>query len=157
MTVALLTKARVDFHASLLGNVLFENKDGVLSNADKGNKQSVAIARGIADRMRGELEKQDHLIAQKSGKAFEEACSDFVVATFRRLSHLRPGTWLVGRAIDERRPNIADFEQYSHLHRLYELAKKDAELRAVLQTDYLITPDVIIARTPEPDSCCAAF
>lgn len=148
---ALLARARADFHASLLGSVLFVNKDGLLSNADKSSKGSIAIARGIADRMLGELATQEHLIAQKSGKAFEEACSDFIVATFGSLSHLRPGSWQVGRSIEGRRPNIADFEQYAHLHRLYEIAKKDAELRAVLQTDYLITPDVIIARVPEPD------
>jgi hypothetical protein len=151
MTTALLAEARADFHASLLGSVLFINKDGVLSNADKANKGSVAIASGIAARMLGKKATQEHLIAQKSGKAFEEACSDFIVATFSKLDHLRPGTWQVGRSIEGRRPNIADFEQYAHLHRLYELARKDAELRAVLQTDYLITPDVVIARMPEPD------
>lgn len=149
--VALLASARAEFHRSLLGSVLFVNKDGLLSNADKSNKGSIAIAQGIAQRMLGELATQEHLIAQKSGKAFEEACSDFVAVTFRGLAHLRPGTWQVGRAIEGRRPNIADFEQYAHLHRLYDIAKKDAELRAVLQTDYLITPDVIIARLPEPD------
>jgi len=152
MTAALLARARTDFHASLLGSVLFVNKEGLFSNADKSNKGSIALARGIAERMLGEIATQEHLIAQKSGKAFEEACSDFVAATFLKLDHLRPGTWQVGRAIEGRRPNIADFEQYAHLHRLYEIAKKDAELRAVLQTDYLITPDVIIARVPEPDS-----
>jgi hypothetical protein len=56
------------------------------------------------------------------------------------------------RSVGRPAPNIADLEQYARLHRLYENAKKDAELRAVLQTDYLITPDVIIARVPEPDS-----
>lgn len=152
MKTALLAQARADFHTSLLGSVLFINKDGLLSNADKSSRGSIAIAQGIAERMLGKKAIQDHLIAQKSGKAFEEACSDFVVATFSKLAHLRPGTWQVGRAIEGRRPNIADFEQYAHLHRLYEIAKKDAELRAVLQTDYLITPDVIIARVPEPDS-----
>jgi hypothetical protein len=151
MRAAFLARARAEFHTSLLGNVLFINKDGVLSNADKANRGSVAIAQGIAERMLGKAATKEHLIAQKSGKAFEEACSDFVVATFSKLDHLRPGTWQVGRAIEGRRPNIADFEQYAHLHRLYEIAKKDAELRAVLQTDYLITPDVIVARVPEPD------
>jgi hypothetical protein len=43
MTDALLTKARADFHISLLGSVLFVNKDGLLSNADKANKASIAI------------------------------------------------------------------------------------------------------------------
>lgn len=152
MTHSLLAQARRDFHTSLLGSVLFLNKDGILSNADKGNRGSIAIAEGIAKRMLGEIATQEHLIAQKSGKAFEECCSDFVTATFNRLSHLRPGTWQVGRSIGGKRPNIADFEQYAHLHRLYEIARKDAELRAVLQTDYLITPDVIIARVPEPDT-----
>lgn len=149
---SLLTHARRDFHASLFGSVLFRNKEGIYSNADKGNKGSISIAEGIAKRMLGEIAVQEHLIAQKSGKAFEECCSDFVVATFPSLTHLRPGTWLVGRSITGRRPNIADFEQYAHLHRLYEIAQRDAELRAVLQTDYLITPDVIIARAPEPDT-----
>lgn len=150
-SASLLAKARRDFHSSLFGTVLFINRDGILSNADKANKGSIAIARAIAERMLGEAVAQDHLIAQKSGKAFEECCSDFLRATFGKLQHLRPGRWQIGRWIEERRPSIADFEQYAHLHKLYEIAKRDAELRAVLQTDYLITPDVVIARLSEPD------
>lgn len=146
-----LSQARRDFHTSLFGNVLCINDNGILSNADKSSRGSVRIAEGIAQRMLGEAEIRQHLVAQKSGKAFEECCSDFIVATFLQLAHLRPGTWRVGRMIEGGRPDIADFEQYAHLNKLYAIAKRDPELAAVLQTDYLITPDVVIARVPEPD------
>ncbi|HXG57681.1 MAG TPA: NgoMIV family type II restriction endonuclease [Thermoanaerobaculia bacterium] len=149
--LSFLADARRAFHASLFGNVLYINEKGVLSNADKASKGSVRIAEGIAKRMIGEAELRDHLVAQKSGKAFEECCSDFIVTSFAKLRHLRPGTWQMGRFVESRRPDIADFEQYAHLHKLYEIARRDPELAAVLQTDYLITPDVVIARVPEPD------
>jgi hypothetical protein len=151
MKSSFLSKARRDFHTSLFGSVLYINDKGVLSNADKANKSSVRIAEGIAQRMLGNAASREHLVAQQSGRAFEECCSDFVVSAFGRLSHLRPGTWQAGRMIDGSRPDIADFEQYAHLHKLYEIAKRDPELAAVLQGDYIITPDVVIARVPEPD------
>lgn len=147
----LLSELRRRFHEDLFGNVLYINDKGVLSNADKANRGSVRIAEGIAERMIGSAELREHLVGQKSGKAFEEVCAEFVAAAFGSLQHLRPGTWKIGRMIDGRRPVIADFDQYHHLHKLYEIAKKDPELAAVLQTDYLITPDVVIARVPEPD------
>jgi hypothetical protein len=47
---------------------------------------------------------------------------------------------------------IAHFEQYAHLTALKIAAKKDRALAAALQSDYTITPDIIIARESEDDS-----
>jgi hypothetical protein len=61
---------------------------------------------------------------------------------------LRPGKWSVianpGR--------IGQFEQYQHLDALLELVKNHPETRASLGGDYLIRPDLVIVREPEPDT-----
>ncbi len=46
---------------------------------------------------------------------------------------------------------ISNFQQYHHLLKLAERAKKDPELRAVLGGDYFIEPDVVLVRQAETD------
>src|SRR5690606_5188766 len=46
---------------------------------------------------------------------------------------------------------IARFAQYAHLDDLAELASATPALAAALGSDYLIKPDVVIYRNPEPD------
>jgi hypothetical protein len=47
---------------------------------------------------------------------------------------------------------IASFDQYAHLDELEAIAKSNREIATALGSDYLIKPDIIIARTPEDDS-----
>ncbi len=47
---------------------------------------------------------------------------------------------------------IGQFEQYQHLDALLELVKNHPETRASLGGDYLIRPDLVIVREPEPDT-----
>lgn len=70
----------------------------------------------------------------------------FLEATFPRLSHLRPGGWLI-------RPGtaISGFEQYAHLDALRQAAAANRELAAALGSDYTIKPDIVVTRQPEPD------
>ena len=48
-------EARIAYHASLLKNVLSIDSDGVPSNADKHNTNSVRIAFGIAQILKSEI------------------------------------------------------------------------------------------------------
>ncbi|MGB5072043.1 MAG: NgoMIV family type II restriction endonuclease, partial [Flavobacteriales bacterium] len=68
------------------------------------------------------------------------------------LGHLRPGKWTVSKGIGGGRLGIARFDQYSHLEALDHLARENPELAAALGGDYLIKPDVVVYRDPEPDS-----
>jgi len=89
------------------------------------------------------------LAAQMSGKKFETICERFLLETFLKLGHLRPGQWEIGRLGG--RLGIARFDQYEHLAALDKAAQKDPELAAALGSDYLIKPDVVIIRYPEED------
>ena len=67
-------------------------------------------------------------------------------ARFRISVALSPGHWVVGKG-----GNVAHYDQYSHLAALEILARQNRELWAALGSDYLIKPDIVIARHPEPD------
>lgn len=148
---ALLDRQRKSFHAALLRGVLTQSKAGVPSNADKHSAPSVRIAQGILRRLGG-TSTSKRLAAQTSGNSFEEICTAFLKNTFVELGHLRPGTWEVTRSVTGGRLGIATFQQYAHLAALDALAKKDIDLKAALGSDYLIKPDLVVMRRPEPDA-----
>ncbi len=161
-TEALFNTARRDFHALLKDKVLRLEK-GVLSNADKGNRASRAIALGIAKRI-GLETPGIKLKGQTAGNEFEIATAHFVRETFLQLEHLRPGAWTV-RKIGEKQGfsktparkkelakdfgkliSIARFEQYRHLIAIAKAARENPELAASLGHDYIIKPDIVIFR-----------
>lgn len=142
---ALLLSERKQFHASLLESTLTIDKNGVHSNADKDNRASREIARHIATQLRVEV-MSERAAAQTSGANFESACANFVRNTFSRLSHIRPGDWLVQQVGGRNRRLIASFDQYAHLVALDRAAKDNRELAAALGNDYTITPDIIVSR-----------
>lgn len=146
------TNARNTFHAVLMASLLKIDKEGVPSNADKHNRLSVDIARGIAEKL-GSQKSGERLAGQTAGNQFEEICQSFIQNTFPALAHLRPGKWTIRRPGGGRnRLEIAEYDQYSHLIDLASLAKKNPQLSAALGSDYTITPDIIISREPETDS-----
>ena len=148
--VRFVTERRA-FHAALLSRTLTINSEGVPSNADKHNRSSVLIAVGIAELLQAEVQGE-RLAGQTSGKQFEEACADFVRATFASLDHLRPGDWEVRHVSGRARLEIAKFEQYAHLVALDRAAKLDPELAAALGSDYTIAPDIVVVRAPVDDA-----
>jgi len=122
----------------------------VPTNADKANRASIAIAKGIIGKI-GKHSGSERMAGQSSGNQFEEICAEYISSTFNALGHLRPGKWTVSKGVGGGRMGIARFEQYSHLDALAELASKTPELAAALGSDYLIKPDVVVYREPEPD------
>lgn len=146
----LMSEARSAFHAALIESVL-RLISGVPSNADGNNQRSVNVARGIATRI-GSVLAGPRLAGQVSGNKFEEICETFLLATFPRLSHLRPGSWHVTRASVPGKRGISRFEQYRHLTELEAAAEANPELAAAIGSDYIIKPDVMIFRDPEPDA-----
>ena len=145
-------EARLRFHAELMRSVLTRDVDGIVSNADRKNHASVQIAARIFDRLKTETRIGTRLAAQTSGNEFEDACTQFLQNTFHHLQHLRPGTWEIRQVKGRGGLEIANFEQYSHLLALEEAAGKSKELRAALGNAYVISPDIIVLRKPEPDA-----
>jgi NgoMIV restriction enzyme len=163
----LFKSARRQFHETLKSKVL-RLEDGVLSNADKGNKASKLIALGIANRI-GLTTPGVKLKGQTAGNEFEIATAQFIRDTFLKLGHLRPGSWTIEK-IGEKLPDeekairkkdaqkdfkklikIAQFEQYQHLIAIAEAAEKHPELAASLGSDYIIKPDIVIFRQAVDD------
>jgi hypothetical protein len=145
---------RKRFHASLLDELLTVSAAGVPSNADKDNRTSVAIARGIATRLQAGV--GERAAAQTSGNAFEELVAKFLRATFSQLVGLRPGRWDIRQVGSRNRSEIGNYAQYAHLVALQAAARDNPSLAAALGNDYTITPDVIVTRGLESDAAINA-
>ncbi|MEM9664221.1 MAG: NgoMIV family type II restriction endonuclease, partial [Bacteroidota bacterium] len=149
-TEGLLTKARATFHGALLARSLTISNKGVVSIADKDSKTSRDLALGVYARLVGEKGPAGpKMKGQTAGRVFEEVCESYVRETWKHLGHLRPGQWRVFR--DSGGQAIAQFDQYSHLDDLERLAEASPEFATAIGRDYLIKPDLVIARDPEPD------
>lgn len=146
MTEAWLTQARREFHATLLQGILTRSASGVPSNADKSSRPSCEIANSILLQI-GTAITAPKLPGQTAGADFEGVCASFVRVCFERMHHLRPGTFTVAKG-----GGIAEFDQYAHLDELEAISKANREVATALGSDYLIKPDIVVTRKPEPDS-----
>ena len=154
MSESLIADARRKFHENLQKELHVVGTSGVPTNADKDNKFSVEVARGIAALLSTGV--GERLSAQSSGGKFEQIVARFVEDTFLNLAHLRPGRWSVKQVLGRSRGEIAAYAQYSHLAALQTLAKANAELAASLGNDYSIAPDVVVIRDLETDQAINA-
>lgn len=143
---SVIASARAAFHRALLAEVLTTDQHGIPSNADRSSQISVAIAKGIVERL-GSHATEQRLAGQRAGSRFEQACEQFISSAFLPMQHLRPGKWTIGRT----GVGIARYEQYQHLDGLARMARNDALLSTVLGNDYIIAPDIVIGRAPESD------
>lgn len=147
-----LKELRRAFHKALLDSKVLSSSDGITSNADRGNGPSMRLAASIYEQISAASKNSSKKLAgQTAGANFELICANFISASFADLNHLRPGEWLIGRDGIQGKAGLADFEQYAHLAKLARIAEKDNELRAILGSDYLIKPDVLVARQTIPD------
>jgi NgoMIV restriction enzyme len=147
---SLLADARLRFHSALQASFLTVNANGVPSNADKDNTLSVALARGMFARL-GVGAVSARVAGQTSGNQFELLCENFLRETFTELIHLRPGNWIIQCVGGRNRTEIARYEQYAHIAVLDQMSRENLALRVALGSDYLISPDLVIARQPESD------
>ena len=140
---------RKEFHAALLKGILHADEKGIPSNADKDSKYSRKISKGILNRLGGEYGR-NRLAGQRSGSKFEDICKKYIEKTFLKLRHIRPGDWEIKKG-GGARAAIAQYFQYEHLAYLEQMSKENPKLAAVLGSDYLIKPDIVISRVPEKD------
>ena len=143
--IALIAEARKKYHEALLDNgVLTIDKNGVASNADSSSKLSIAIAKGIADRLMAETHEKS--VGQTSGAKFEQINMEFLEDTFPKLQNLRPGEWKIIKLGNRNSIKTSSFAQYEHLEYLSRLMDYDAKLQTIMGNDYIVAPDVVIYR-----------
>lgn len=146
---SLILQERKSFHRYLTDNGVLTIENEVASNADKSSKLSKRIAQkmaeylGASERIKAE--------GQTIGATFESACREFLNNTFLKLQHLRPGKWHVDKLGNRNSIKTSNFVQYEHLDYLEQLIKDDSQLATCIGNDYIVAPDIIIYRDPEPD------
>jgi hypothetical protein len=157
MRAALFQVARKSFFAALLDSGVLcmtarkRPKKGLPnefpSNADGDSATSIAIAQSIFDQIQSKAKLGGRLAGQISGNKFEQVTRLFIEETFTALKTLRPGKW----DFNPGKRAISRFEQYHHLEELSLVAQKNPEIAVLLGSDYVIAPDVLVVREPEPD------
>lgn len=148
---ALVTGKRDELHAGIISSgTLTVSEAGIPSNADKGNKVSVAVAAHIAETLKVST-RDERAAGQTLGGNFEGAIATFLNDTFLALGMLRPGRWDIRNVGNLRRSALSEYEPYRHLADLDEAVTRDPTLLSVLGNAYAISPDIIVSRMPEPD------
>lgn len=145
----IFTNLRNAYHQRICRDIIriTQNKQKTYPNfADSSSKESIAIAWSIAKQIGFQDTQAIQLSGQSSGSLFEEITRIFLQESFEYLKHIRPGRWqyLAQKA-------ISDFEQYAHLKILKTLIQNNPEVASSLGGDYIITPDIVIAREPMSD------
>ena len=148
-----LSELRRNYHREVCARLL-GYRAGALSNADRSNERSKHLAEGLL----GEL-GFDPCPAPPSGQTlgdvFTKLTCAFLRDSFGLLGHLRPGRWSFATTQDA--AGIGAFDQYDHLPLLGEAIRQlDKRLAAALGRDYLVRPDIIVGREPEPDEAINA-
>ncbi len=163
VTVPLIEEMRRQFHGCLCNDVLGyrvvklkNQRIEVPTNADKDSTTSREIAEKLAQLIAYSANVDLKIInvkGQELGKRFTNHTKWFLEIAFRALEHARPGPWEFSTSQAE--AGIAQYEPYTHLFRLKDLldqlSSEAPDISSAFTQDYLITPDIIIAREPWPD------
>lgn len=144
--MALLAEMRRQYHRKLCSEVLGAREGSAVYNiADSGSQSSIAIASRMVGLI-GEPTRQTPLAGQTAGNEFTRITMEFLQRSFLRLDHVRPGSWFL--AMNPSETNIALFEQYGHLSELKRILDEHKDLTTAFASDYIVRPDIIIAREP---------
>lgn len=141
---SVIGRARSQFHQAAVERLLRLRK-GVPNLSDKKSVLSRELGFAIFEQLT-EDPSSESLAGQTSGTILEELTEQFLRETFLELDCLRPGRWRLARGAA-----VSQFEQYSHLAVLDRMADESDTLKTVLGSDYVIKPDVVLWRLPEPD------
>ncbi len=146
-----LNNLRKEYHLQVLQKIIrttrHPNKNIEYPTfADGGSRNSIAIAWKLVEKLsayNSSASQNEIVKGQTAGGRFEEITRDYLQKTFDLLAHLRPGKWKYLTSIA-----ISRFDQYQHLAVLDNLSKDNPTLASVLGGDYIIKPDIVIARQP---------
>jgi hypothetical protein len=139
-----LSELRNAYHRNLCQKIL-SVKNGIPNFADSGSKAIVGIAREMIKSFCYPLVRKAPA-GQTAGVLFEQITRDFLKDSFALLKHLRPGKWLF-----DVNTSISGYEQYEHVANLQRMLQERPELASALGGDYLVTPDITVARYPVLD------
>jgi len=150
--MSVLQQSRGEYHRRICSEIL-GIKGGVLNNADRDSATSRQLAERIARQLPYPL-CPNPPSGQTAGKRFEEITAWFLREVFQNhFSHLRPGKWEFFIAgLNMPAGGIAQFEQYEHLSFLSQITEEYKDLAAVLGTEYLVMPDILIGRYAVEDA-----
>lgn len=115
------------------------------NNADGNNTASREIAWELM-KLIGCKPNYENISIQTAGSLFELITKDFLEETFGLLQEIRPGKWIYSTITE-----TSDFDDYGDLARIKRIVKGNRELATTLGQDYVISPDIIIAREPISD------
>ncbi len=140
-----IAELRRQYHQKLCEDVLRANHAGFVNIADIASRASREIALSIVEQFGYPL-NSDPISGQGLGSQFEHVTRTYLEQAFTLLHHLRPGQWRFSL-----NTSIASFDQYKHLASIQAAVSTDPQLKAALGGDYLIMPDIVVARYPVTD------
>lgn len=141
-----LPELRQRFHTNIGSQIVHVDASGVPNFADKHSVSSRAISQGLLTHMGWTALQTMQPQGQTVGRLFENAVREFLQTAFEALLHLRPGHWVFDATGD-----ISQFQQYRHLAMIEALLDANPQLKSALGADYLVKPDVVVARYPLED------
>lgn len=112
--------------------------------ADKGSRESIAVARAVFDSLG--VRRDSTEAGQTLGSRFEGEVRAYLSGELTRLDSRR--RWIVGSQ------PIVEFAQYAHLARVKHLLEENdpaGTLRTELGMDYIIKPDVTVGILEDDD------
>jgi len=136
-----MNEKRNQLHRVLKSEVLFFDKDGICTIADKDSKVSRELANSIAKQLSCETREGSRISGQRAGSLFEKAVEQFVFSSLPDLLDVRPGL-----RPGEGLKRIDGYYQFFHLQELAKLSVQHPEFSAALGSDYVIKPDIVVAR-----------
>lgn len=145
-----LDRLRYEYHSRLFERLIsFRNNSDIPNIADKSSRVSIEISKNLLGQI-GFAVTANPIPPQAVGQQFAEVTKEFLDESFSLLNHLRPGDWHFSTS--QANSGIAAFDQYEHLAQLQRIISDYPDIKTALGGDYLITPDIIVARNPESDS-----
>lgn len=139
--MAKIDDLRQRYHKRVCAEVVFEKSSGVPSMADVDNKLSRRISQSLLSLLPYPISKEE-ISGQTAGERLEQITRGYLEEAFSYLQHVRPGKWRV--SVHDK---ISDFDQYRHLGELAKMVEENKLLKTTLG-EYVISPDIIIARHP---------
>lgn len=142
-----LAELRRNYHDNIGSQIIRISQKGDQSYpnfADGSSQSSVLIANGIIKELGFPAKKTSRITGQTAGTLFEKLTCKFIKDAFTAIRHLRPGRWQYLTA----QTQISNFVQYQHLETFDSLVSDNQTLSAALGHGYIVTPDIIIARSP---------
>jgi hypothetical protein len=141
-----IAELRTEYHRRICNDIIWLRKSakGDMSPnfADSASHSSKQIANYMLKQFKFSVSGKE-VKGQTAGDLFEVYTKDFSEVSFKMLFHLRPGNWVY----TTERTDISLYDQYEHLASVCGLIKQDKRLSAALGRDYIVKPDIIVART----------